>query len=158
MCDGICFRGKKMNDEAYMEIAYQEALKALAEDEVPIGAIIVYHDQIIARSYNQRQHSHQVTSHAEILCIQQACSYLQTWRLDECVLYTTLEPCVMCSGAIIQSHIKRVVYGVSADKWLSLDKLIHHHDHEINHVPIIDHGILEAKCGALLKNYFKNKR
>lgn len=147
-----------MNDEKYMEMAYQEALKALAEDEVPIGAVLVHDGKIIAKSYNQRQHHNQVTAHAEILCISLACEKLQSWHLDECTLYSTLEPCIMCSGAIIQSHIKRVVYAVSADRWLSLSKLLSMHHQEVNHVPVIEKGVLYEKCSLLLKNYFKNKR
>lgn len=147
-----------MSDEEYMEIAYLEALKALDEDEVPIGAIIVKNDKIIARSYNQRENKNQAIAHAEISAIQKACTYLHSWRLDDCTLYTTLEPCLMCSGAIIQSRIKRVVYGASADKWLSLNKIIALPDKNINHIPDIEKGILQEKCVQLIKNYFKNKR
>ena len=96
-----------MNDEEYMEIAYQEALKALKHDDVPIGCIIVKDDQIIARAYNQREYLNQTYGHAEMLAIEEACKKIERWRLDECTLYTTLEPCLMCSGAIIQSHIQR---------------------------------------------------
>lgn len=147
-----------MSDEEYMEIAYLEALKALQEDEVPIGAIIVHNDQIIAKSYNQRENKNQVIAHAEISAIQKACQYLHSWRLDDCVLYTTLEPCLMCSGAIIQSRIKRVVYGAAADKWLSLNKIITLPDKNINHIPFIQGGVLQEKCVQLIKNYFKKKR
>ena len=93
-----------MNDEEYMEIAYQEALKALEYDDVPIGCIIVKDDEIIAKAYNQREHLNQTYGHAEMLAIEKACQKIGRWRLDECTLYTTLEPCLMCSGAIIQSH------------------------------------------------------
>lgn len=147
-----------MRDEEYMEMACLEALKALEEDEVPIGAIVVKNGEVIAKSYNQRESKNQVVAHAEISAIQKACTYLNSWRLDDCTLYTTLEPCLMCSGAIIQSRMKRVVYGASADKWLSLNKIITMPDRNINHVPIIDKGILENQCVQLIKNYFKNKR
>lgn len=147
-----------MSDEEYMEIAFLEALKALEEDEVPIGAIIVQNDKIIAKSYNQRENKHQVIAHAEISAIQKACQYLNSWRLDDCTLYTTLEPCLMCSGAIIQSRIKRVVYGAPADKWLSLSKIIALPQKNINHVPYVEDNVLQEKCVQLIKSYFKNKR
>ncbi|MGN1182622.1 MAG: nucleoside deaminase [Faecalibacillus sp.] len=147
-----------MNDIYYMELAYQEALKALQEDEVPIGSIIVRDGKIIASSYNQREKQNQVTAHAEITAIQKACQCLNSWRLDDCILYTTLEPCLMCSGAIIQSRIKKVVYGASADKWISLNKLISLPKNNFNHVPQIQGCVLEEKCTNLIKNYFKKKR
>lgn len=147
-----------MNDEEYMEIAYQEALKALKHDDVPIGCIIVKDDQIIARAYNQREYLNQTYGHAEMLAIEEACKKIGRWRLDECTLYTTLEPCLMCSGAIIQSHIQRVVYGASDTRWMSLDKLIHLPDHKINYIPMIQSDILKDKCSKLIKDYFKKKR
>ena len=147
-----------MNDEEYMKIAYQEALKALQEDEVPIGAIIVKDNQIITKSYNQRENKNQATAHAELSAIQNACDLLGSWRLDDCILYTTLEPCLMCSGAIIQSRIKKVVYGASSDKWISLNKLLSLPKSNFNHIPEIQGGILEEECTNLIKNYFKEKR
>ena len=130
-----------MNDEEYMEIAYQEALKALKHDDVPIGCIIVKDDQIIARAYNQREYLNQTYGHAEMLAIEEA-----------------LEPCLMCSGAIIQSHIQRVVYGASDTRWMSLDKLIHLPDPKLNYIPMIQSDILKDKCSKLIKDYFKKKR
>ena len=139
-----------MNDEEYMEIAYQEALKALKHDDVPIGCIIVKDDQIIARAYNQREYLNQTYGHAEMLAIEEACKKIERWRLDECTLYTTLEPCLMCSGAIIQSHIQRVVYGASDTRWMSLDKLIHLPDPKLNYIPMIQSDILKDKCSKLI--------
>ena len=127
-----------MNDEEYMEIAYQEALKALKHDDVPIGCIIVKDDQIIARAYNQREYLNQTYGHAEMLAIEEAC--------------------LMCSGAIIQSHIQRVVYGASDTRWMSLDKLIHLPDPKLNYIPMIQSDILKDKCSKLIKDYFKKKR
>lgn len=149
---------RKMNDEEYMELAYLEALKAFYEDEVPIGAIIVRDHQIIASSYNQRENKNLSTAHAEITAIQKACHELNSWRLDDCILYSTLEPCLMCSGAIIQSRIKKVVYGASADKWISLNKLLSLPKNNFNHIPEVQGGILEDKCTQLIKEYFKKKR
>lgn len=147
-----------MNDEEYMEIAYQEALKALEYDDVPIGCIIVKDDEIIAKAYNQREHLNQTYGHAEMLAIEKACQKIGRWRLDECTLYTTLEPCLMCSGAIIQSHIQRVVYGASDTRWMSLDKLIHLPSPMLNYIPVIQSDILKDKCSKLINDYFKKKR
>lgn len=145
-----------MNDEKYMKLAYQEALKARDIDEVPIGAIIVKGDEVIASAYNQKETLQEVTAHAEMLVIQQACQKLGTWHLDGCVLYSTLEPCMMCSGAIIQSRIARVVYGASGQRWHGISQFLGHHS--FNHYPIIESGILEDKCCLLLSEYFKEKR
>ena len=98
-----------MNDEYYMQKAYHEALKALKIDEVPVGAVIVRDGKIIARGHNQRESKNMATAHAETIAIQKACRKLNSWRLDDCTLYTTLEPCLMCTGVIIQSRIQRVV-------------------------------------------------
>lgn len=147
-----------MTDEEYMEIAYQEALKALEHDDVPIGCIIVYNDKIIGYGHNQREDLQQTDGHAEMLAIKQACNYLNRWRLDDCILYTTLEPCLMCSGAIIQSHIKKVVFGAKDTRWLSLEKLIKLPDPKLNYIPEIKEDILKDKCSKLIKEYFKKKR
>lgn len=147
-----------MTDEEYMEIAYQEALKALEHDDVPIGCIIVYNDKIIGYGHNQREDLQQTYGHAEMLAIKQACNYLNRWRLDDCILYTTLEPCLMCSGAIIQSHIKKVVFGAKDTRWLSLEKLIKLPDPKLNYIPEIKEDILKDKCSKLIKDYFKKKR
>ena len=96
-----------MNDEEYMQLAYQQACLARDIDEVPIGAIIVKDGKIIATGYNQKESQYDVTAHAEMIAIRKACQKLKSWHLDGCVLYSTLEPCIMCSGAIIQSRIKK---------------------------------------------------
>lgn len=93
-----------------------------------------------------------------MLAIEKACQKIGRWRLDECTLYTTLEPCLMCSGAIIQSHIQRVVYGASDTRWMSLDKLIHLPSPMLNYIPVIQSDILKDKCSKLIKDYFKKKR
>jgi len=145
-----------MNDEDYMELAYQQALIANDIDEVPIGAIIVKDGNVIASAYNQKEHLQEVSAHAEMLAIKEACQKLDSWHLDGCILYSTLEPCMMCSGAIIQSRISKVVYGASGQRWHGISKFLNQHD--FNHYPDIKSGILEEKCCSLLSEYFKSKR
>lgn len=145
-----------MIDEYYMNLAYLEAMKAMQLDEVPVGAIIVKDNEIIAATHNQKEMKQDATCHAEILAIRQACKKLGSWHLDGCCLYVTLEPCMMCSGAIIQSRIDRVVFGASVQRW---DGLTHYlQTHDFNHFPEIKMGILELQCSYLIKEYFKQKR
>ncbi|MDD8049142.1 MAG: nucleoside deaminase [Thomasclavelia sp.] len=145
-------------DELYMEEAYKEALKAYQKDEVPIGCVIVYNDEIIVRSHNLRENNQCATSHAEIVAIEKACKILHNWHLDDCILYVTLEPCLMCSGAIVNSRIKKVVYGSEDLRWAGLSNVVKDYDKKINHHPEVIGGVLEDKCTALLKQYFKSKR
>lgn len=145
-----------MDDEKYMKLAYLEALKAKDNDEVPIGAIIIKDGVIISSAYNQKETTQDVTAHAEMLAIRLACQKLGTWHLDDCVLYSTLEPCIMCSGAIIQSRIRKVVYGASGQRWHGISEYLKHH--EFNHHPEIVSGILDKECCQLISEYFKSKR
>ena len=103
-----------MSDIEYMNVAYEQALIAYNMNEVPVGAIIVYHDQIVAKAYNQKDSSNCVTNHAEILAIEEASRFLKNWRLNECIMYVTLEPCPMCASAIQQARIDTLYYGASA--------------------------------------------
>ena len=146
-----------MNDEYFMQKAYHEALKALKIDEVPVGAVIVRDGKIIARGHNQRESKNMATAHAETIAIQKACRKLNSWRLDDCTLYTTLEPCLMCTGVIIQSRIQRVVYGTHDTRWLAFDKIIHS-QYPVNHIPMVTKDILIDQCSKIIKDYFKQKR
>lgn len=145
-----------MTDEEYMAEAIKEAEKAVIEDEVPIGCIIVYEGKIIARTHNQKETLKKATGHAEILAINQASEYLNLWHLDGCTMYVTLEPCMMCTGAIVQSRISRLVIGASVSRWPGFVKLIE--DHPVNHKPQVDEGILKERCAIIVSEFFKNKR
>lgn len=139
-----------MDDIYYMDLALKEAKKAYVKDEVPIGCVIVKDNKVIAFAYNRKCIDNIATSHAEVLAINEACHNLGTWYLDECTLYTTVEPCMMCTGAIMQSRIKRVVYGVNNDAFGYLRKF----DSKIE----IISGIKEEECLELLSSFFKTKR
>ena len=146
-------------DIKYMMEALKEAELAKLEDEVPIGCVIVKDDQIIARSHNQRDKSHNPLGHAETLAIKQASEVLGDWQLVDCELYVTIEPCIMCSGAIIQSRIKRVVYGAPDIKGGAFGSSINILEaNNINHHPEVTKGVLEEECSLIIKNYFKSKR
>lgn len=161
MCSGIFYqRGKSMNEDIFfMKKAIDMARLAQEKDEVPVGAIIVHQGEIIANSFNEKEEHQCATRHAEMIAIEKACDVLKTWHLDECTLYVTLEPCMMCTGAIINSRLKRVVYGAKEKRWICLSSLMNQaQDHEINHHPVYQGGILELECSALLSQYFTKKR
>ena len=142
-----------------MSLAIREAIKASFEDETPIGCVIVKDDKIIARGHNKRETKNQVISHAEIEAISKANKKLKSWRLVDCDIYVTVEPCIMCAGAIIQSRIKNVYYGAKDPKGGAFGSSINVLEaNNINHRPNIIGGILEEECAIIIKNYFKNKR
>ncbi len=145
-----------MNDLEYMKIAFEEAKKALQYDEVPIGAIIVKDGEVISRAHNLKETTQFVTRHAEIIAIEKAEEKLGTWYLDGCTLYTTLEPCLMCSGAIVQSRIQRVVYGAKEKRWSSLTNLLE--SEELNHYPEVVGDVYKDECSSIISSYFKGKR
>lgn len=148
-----------MTDEQYMEIAIEQAKEALKYDEVPIGSIIVYEGEIIGTGYNLRETSQTALSHAELIAIQMTNEKLGSWRLEDCTLYVTLEPCPMCAGAILQSRIKRVVYGAPDPKAGSVHSLMNLlDDTRFNHQVEVIAGVLEKECGELLKEFFKELR
>ena len=157
MCGGLLISMDK--DIKYMMEALKEAELAKLEDEVPIGCVIVKDDQIIARSHNQRDKSHNPLGHAETLAIKEASEVLGDWQLVDCELYVTIEPCIMCSGAIIQSRIKRVIYGAPDIKGGAFGSSINILEaSNINHHPEVVKGVLENECSSIIKNYFKSKR
>lgn len=148
-----------LEDERWMRLALAQAQLAKAQDEVPVGAVIVYQGQVIGAGFNHREHRQSVLGHAEMIAIAAANQHLHAWRLHGCTLYVTLEPCMMCTGALIQSRIDRIVYGAKDDKGgaihsqLQLHKIPHR-----PHTPVILGGVLESPCQHILQDYFQTKR
>ncbi|GEK35540.1 tRNA adenosine(34) deaminase TadA [Kurthia sibirica] len=148
-----------LTDEEYMAIAFEEAQKAAEIGEVPIGAIIVYEGEVIARAHNLREATRNAVMHAELMAIQEACTIQNRWRLEDTTLYVTLEPCPMCAGAILQSRIPRVVYGARDHKAGSVHSLYNLlSDNRLNHECDITEGILQQQCSQLLSDFFKALR
>lgn len=148
-----------MNDETYMLEAIKEAKKAEELQEVPIGAIIVINDEIVARAHNLRETRQSAVAHAELLAIEKACEELGTWRLEGATLYVTLEPCPMCAGAIIMSRVEKVVFGASDPKGGCAGTFMNLlSDERFNHQSDVYSGVLEKECGELLSNFFRSIR
>lgn len=145
-------------DEFFMEEAIRLALLAAEHDEVPVGAVAVRDGKIIASAYNTREESKCATHHAEILAIEAACRALGGWRLPGVTLYVTMEPCVMCAGAIINSRIERVVYGAKDHRFGAFGSALDINEAGLNHKPEIVGGVLGDRCAGILSSYFKNKR
>ena len=146
-------------DHFYMQQALIEAQKAAELGEVPIGAIIVYKDEIIARAHNLRETSQNALTHAESMAIQEACKKIGSWRLEDTTLYVTLEPCPMCAGAILQSRVPRVVYGARDVKAGCVDSLYRLlNDERFNHECDVTEGVLAEECGQILTDFFRALR
>lgn len=144
--------------EKFMKEALKEAKKAFLIDEVPVGCVIVRDNKVIARGYNKRESKKNSLLHAEIIAINKACKKLNSWRLDDCDIYVTLEPCPMCSGAIIQSRIKGLFYGASDFKTGACGGVFNMFDYKFNHEVIVEKGIMLEECSNLIKDFFKNLR
>lgn len=143
----------------FMKIAYKLAKKAYDNGEVPIGAVIVKDGKIISKAYNKRNLKRSAIAHAEILAIEKACKKFNDWRLDDCEMYVTLEPCPMCAGAIVNSRIKKLYFGAYERKSgsvLSNYQILFNGG--LNHVVDAEGGIMEEDCSLLLKSFFKSKR
>ena len=145
-------------DKLYMNTCIALASEAAARDEVPVGALIVQGDRVIASASNTREESKCATQNAEILAIEEACRTLGGWRLPNCTLYVTLEPCPMCAGAAINARIDRVVYGAPDPKGGALGSLVNLAEVPFNHKPEVEGGVLEAECAEVLTSYFRRKR
>ena len=135
-------------DHYYMEIALKEAKKALKHNEVPVGAVIVKNNKIISKAYNKREKARDVTKHAEIIAISKACKKLKNWRLEDCTIYITMEPCMMCCGAIEQSRISKVVYGAANENFGNVKNT------RIKNIS----QVCEKECIEIVSEFFKNKR
>ncbi|AZP92263.1 tRNA adenosine(34) deaminase TadA [Enterococcus mundtii] len=145
--------------EEWMRVAIEEAKKAEALAEVPIGAIVVHQGQVIGRGHNLRETTQNATTHAEMIAIQEACKAIGSWRLEETQLYVTLEPCPMCSGAMILSRVKEVYFGAYDPKGGTAGTLMNLlEDERFNHQADVEGGILEEECGELLSMFFRELR
>ena len=149
-----------MNDDIkFMKIALEEAQKAFKKGEIPVGAIIVKDDKIIAKAHNLKEQKNDTTKHAEILAIQKASKALKSWRLENCEMYVTLEPCSMCAGALIQSRIKKVYIGTMDYKTGACGSVLNLlKDYKFNHTVEVENGIMQQECEEILKNFFKELR
>lgn len=146
-------------DRIFMGQALEEAKKAALLGEVPIGAVLVYKGEVIARAHNLRETTQNATTHAELMVIQEACKQLGSWRLEETTLYVTLEPCPMCAGAILQSRVQRVVYGARDIKAGCVDSLYHLlNDARFNHECDVTEGMMAEQCGQILTDFFRALR
>ncbi len=142
-----------------MRMALAEAEQALSENEVPVGAIIVHEDRVIAAAHNQKETLQDPTAHAEMIAITQAAAAIQSWRLEECRIYVTLEPCPMCAGAILQARIRWLVYGAADPKAGAVHSLYQLlHDPRLNHQTQVTSGVLAEDSGHLLRSFFQQQR
>ena len=146
-------------DKQFMEMALAQAQAAFTADEVPVGAVIVQGSRLLAEARNQREELSDPTAHAEMIAITQAAAAVGSWRLEDCTLYVTLEPCPMCAGAILQARIPRVVYGADDPKAGALHSLYQlGNDHRLNHRVESVGGLLADRCGGILTEFFASKR
>ena len=141
-----------------MDLALKEAKKAESKSEVPVGCVIVKDNQVIARAHNLKESTQSSLAHAEILAIRKACKKVGSWRLEECDIFVTLEPCLMCSGAIINSRIKRLIYATTEPKFGAHQSKTNVFDIDFNHRTDVVSGILASESNQMLKDFFKNIR
>ena len=157
--DNITAAREKKAAEKFMNAALKEAKKAYDMHEVPIGCVIVHDGKIIAKGHNQRNHDKSVLSHAEILAIRAACRKINDWRLEDCTMYVTLEPCPMCAGAIVQARIPKVVIGAMNEKAGCAGSVINLLDLPgLNHSCEVERGLLGAECSEIISAFFRDLR
>ncbi len=147
-----------MDDLTYMNMALELAREAAAEGEVPVGCVIVRGSEVVGRGRNRREQDKSALAHAEIEAIREACAHLGGWRLWECTLYVTLEPCAMCAGAILHARIPRVVFGARDSKFGAVGSVCSLFDMNFNHHPVVESGLLEEECAGLMQEFFQNLR
>ena len=147
------------SDKEYMQTAINMAGIARDNGDVPIGAVIVFQNQIIGKAYNQREQLKDPTAHAEIIALTQAAAFLESWRLNDCTIYVTLEPCPMCAGALVLARMKRLVYGCDDPKTGAVKSLYNIvQDERLNHRLEVTSGVLAAECSELLQEFFQKRR
>lgn len=147
------------DDIKFMKEALKEAKKAYEKDEIPVGAVVVKNGKVIARAHNIKELKKDTTKHAEIIAIQKASKKLDTWRLTGCTMYVTLEPCVMCTGALIQSRIDKVVIGTMDEKTGACGSVLNVlEDYKFNHIVAVERGVMQEECRAILQSFFKKLR
>lgn len=144
--------------EQYMAQALALARQALETGDVPVGCVVVQHGRIVGRGRNRREEKQNALLHAEIEAVDQACKALGRWRLEDCALYVTLEPCPMCAGAILQARIPQVIFGARDPKGGAMGGVLDLFWENFNHRPAVIAGVMEQKCAELLKNFFDKKR
>ena len=143
----------------YMRIALVQANLALGKQEVPVGAVVVYKGEVIAARHNERETLKDPTAHAEVLALRDAAAVLGNWHLEDCTLVVTLEPCIMCAGALINARIGTLVFGAADLKGGATSSLYNVcSDPRLNHNPVVVHGVLQDECSLLLRNFFEQKR
>lgn len=148
-----------LDHKYYMAAALKEAAKALKTGDIPVGAVAVLNGKIISRAHNEKEKRGDSTAHAELLCLQKTAKKLKTWRLENVELYSTLEPCPMCAGAMVLSRIKKLVYGASDPKAGAAGSILNIiGNKKLNHRPAIVKGILKEECSVALKDFFRNLR
>lgn len=148
-----------MDCEKYMNMALEQARIAYDMGEVPIGCVIVYNDEVIGKGANARVTKGNVLAHAEIIAINEACGFMGDWRLEDCTLFVTVEPCPMCAGAILQARIKKVVFGARNPKAGCVGSIYNIlQDSRFNHVAEVKEGILQEQCSGIMKDFFKRFR
>ena len=146
-------------DIKFMKEAIKEAKKAYLKEEIPVGAVIVKDGKVVARGHNIKEIKQDTTKHAEIMAIQRASKKLNSWRLSECTMYVTLEPCVMCTGALIQARIAKLVIGTMDEKTGACGSVLDiPKDYKFNHVIKVEKGIMEKECKEILQSFFKELR
>lgn len=146
----------KNTHEHYMNICLNLAKKAFAKGEIPIGAIVVRNDEVIAKAYNKRNSSKNAIHHAEVMAIEKACKVVGDWRLEGCCMYVTLLPCPMCAGAIVNARIEKVFYGAENENKSLFENILS--QSALNHKTAFEGGVLSAECALLLQNFFALKR
>jgi tRNA(adenine34) deaminase len=146
-------------DRFYMDLALNEAREAFAAGEIPVGSVVVYDGEAIARVHNRREELQNPLAHAEVLALQAASACLNSWRLEDCSLYVTLEPCLMCVGAILQARVSRLVFGCLDPKAGAVESLYRLcEDSRLNHTLPVTRGVMENECSAILSEFFANLR